>query len=156
MARALVWCACSCCSLTDRGQLQQSRTTRQRHLDADQREQEHLRMRETDQQQGSPIHASQRNTPSPELAGLLPDPAINDYVEEPQHDVEFGYWMEVDDQYDGNDDNDDGREGDTHVSPDDEENAYRVFLFQEDPVESRTSSGSFSLCTMSLTNSCYS
>ena len=115
-------------------------------------EQEHLRMRETDQQRGSPIHASHRNTPSPELAGLLPDPAINDSVEEPQHDVEFGYWMEVDDQYD----DDDGREGDAHVSSDDEENAYRVFLSQEDAVESRTSSGSCSLCTMSLTNSCYS
>ncbi|KAG2123995.1 hypothetical protein DEU56DRAFT_917212 [Suillus clintonianus] len=142
MARALVWCACSRCSLSDRGQLQQLRLTRQRHLDADRRQHEHLRMRETDEQRGSPILASPRNTPSPELAGLHPDPAINDYVQEPQHDVEIGYRMEVEDQYDGNDDDDNDweggnyeREGDVHVSSDDEENAYRVYLPQEDAVE---------------------
>ncbi|KAG1870320.1 hypothetical protein F4604DRAFT_1926629 [Suillus subluteus] len=99
--------------------------TRQRHLDADQWEQEHLHMRdlETDQQRGSPIPA--------------PDPAVDDYVQEPQHDVELGYWMEVDDQYNGNDDgnNCDGREGDMYISLDDEENGYRTFLSQEDAVE---------------------
>ncbi|KAG2360382.1 hypothetical protein BDR07DRAFT_149711 [Suillus spraguei] len=63
-------------------------------------------MWETDEQRGSPIPASPRNTPSPELAGLHPGPAINDYVQEPQHDVEIRYRMEVEDQYDGNDDDD--------------------------------------------------
>lgn len=88
-------------------------------------------MQQTDQQCSSPIPALHRNTRSPEL---LPDPAIDDYVQEPQHDVEFGYWMEVDDQYDRNDadDNRDGRDGDAHVSSDDEENGYQAFLHQED------------------------
>ncbi|KAG1730535.1 uncharacterized protein EDB91DRAFT_1239083 [Suillus paluster] len=45
--------------------------------------------------------------------------------------------MEVDDKYDSNNDADDsdGREGDTYVSLDDEENAYQAFLPQEDAVE---------------------
>ncbi|KAG1729625.1 uncharacterized protein EDB91DRAFT_1252939 [Suillus paluster] len=91
-------------------------------------------MWETDQQWGSPIPASCRNTRSPELP---PDPAINNYVQEPQHDVEFGYRMEVDDQYNGNNDADDsdGREGDTYVSLYDDKNTYRAFLPQEDAVE---------------------
>lgn len=149
MARALVWCACSCCSLTDCGQLQQLRLTRQRHLDADWRQHEHLRMQETDEERGSPIPASPRNTPSPELAGLHPDPAINDYVQEPQHNVEIGYRMEVEEQYDGNDDDNDNdweggnyeREGDVHISSDDEDNTYRVYLPQEDAVKEEDGDG---------------
>ncbi|KAG2743728.1 hypothetical protein P692DRAFT_20878659 [Suillus brevipes Sb2] len=106
MPRALVWCDCTRCSVTERGRLQQTRKTRQRHQEADLHDREHqelLRAREEAEEHFHvPIAPSKSNSQSLEPADSLPDSqnqyAIDDEAPEPYwDDAELDHLMDLDD-----------------------------------------------------------